>query len=119
MLRDGQAQRHQRIVQTGTGLRRSHRRNAISLASTIFQLCPVVLTPAPAARQTQAEACEVLNPRTTVMNANVASAVFIPNLPDRFLHTAYPQGSNKAKGARADRSAQAKARVHQVEMLAR
>jgi hypothetical protein len=50
--------RHHRIVQTGTGLLRSHRRNAQILASTTETPRAHPPEPRPAARQTQAEASD-------------------------------------------------------------
>ena len=50
--------RHHRIVQIGTGLRCSHRRNAPSLASMMEKLRAPPPEPRPAATQTQAEALD-------------------------------------------------------------
>ena len=50
--------RHHRIVQTGIGLLRSHRRNAQILASTTEELRAHPPEPRPVARQTQAEASD-------------------------------------------------------------
>jgi len=70
------------IVQTGSGLRRSHRRNAVILARSILRLLPKVLTPTPPARQTQAEASDAPHTSTATTTASVARPVLIiPVLP--------------------------------------
>jgi hypothetical protein len=69
------------IVQTGTGLRRSHRRNAMILARTTLRLLPKVLTPTPPARQTQAEASDAPHASMATTMASVARPVLIINLP--------------------------------------
>jgi hypothetical protein len=65
------------MVQTGIGLRRSHLRKAMSLASMMFQLRPTVDPPTPPARQTQAEASDAPNASRVVATASVARVVLI------------------------------------------
>jgi hypothetical protein len=71
--------RHHKIVQTGTGLLRSHRRNAHSLASTMEGLRAHPPDPRPAARQTQAEAsvgASVSNEAATTSKARIRPMAF-------------------------------------------
>src|SRR5882762_5582301 len=74
------------IVQTCSGLRRSHRRNAVILARSILRLLPKVLTPTPPARQTQAEASDTPHASMATTIASVARPVLIipvlPQAPD-------------------------------------
>jgi hypothetical protein len=49
---------HQRMVQTGNALIRSHRRSASSLASMMFQLRAQAVALSPPARQVQAQASD-------------------------------------------------------------
>ena len=72
-----QSYQQEMIVQTGMGLRRSHLRKAMSLASMMFQLRPTVVPPTPPARQTQAEASDAPNDSRAVATANVARVVLI------------------------------------------
>jgi hypothetical protein len=63
------------MVQTGTGLRRSHRRKAMNLAFAMLRLLPKVVTPTPPARQTQAEASVAPHASMAVTTASVARLV--------------------------------------------
>src|SRR5262245_34507218 len=70
------------MVQTGSGLRRSHRRSAMNLACSMLRLLPKVLTPTPPARQTQADASDAPLASTATAIASVAKPVLIiPVLP--------------------------------------
>jgi hypothetical protein len=74
------------IVQTCSGLRRSHRRNALILAIATLRPLPKVVTPTPPARQTQAEASDTPNASMAAAIASVARLVLIipilPQAPD-------------------------------------
>ena len=72
--------RHHRIVQTGTGLLRSHRRNAQILASTTDTLRAQPPEPRPAARQTQAEASDEAPASNVAATASEAKmrTIFLP-----------------------------------------
>jgi hypothetical protein len=74
-------QRQYRIVQTGIGLRRSHLRNAISLASMMFQLRPTVVPPTPPARHTQAEASDIPVASRAAVTTSVARVALIIDSP--------------------------------------
>jgi len=70
------------IVQTGTGLRRSHRRNARNLALAMLGLLPKVVTPTPPALQTQADASDAPHARIANATTSVVKTVLsIPVLP--------------------------------------
>jgi hypothetical protein len=70
------------IVQTCSGLRRSHRRSAVIFARTILRPLPKVLTPTPPARQTQADASDAPHASMAITIASVAKLVLIiPVLP--------------------------------------
>src|SRR5215470_6448735 len=86
------------IVQTGTGLRRSHRRNAMNLARTMLRLLPKVVTPTPPARQTQAEASDTPNASMVITIASVARPVLIiPDLPQQMPCPGMHQSTGRAE----------------------
>ena len=89
-------QRQYRIVQTGIGLRRSHLRNAISLASMMFQLRPTVVPPTPPARHTQAEASDIPVASRAAVTTSVARVALIIDSP-----THSPSGHISAPGRRS------------------
>jgi hypothetical protein len=71
------------IVQTCSGLRRSHRRSALILATATLRPLPKVLTPTPPARQTQAEASDAPHASMVITIASVARPVLIIPIPLR------------------------------------
>ena len=78
-------QPHQRMVQTGNALIRSHRRSANSLASMMFQLRAQAVPLSPAARQVQAEASDEATASKATATTSAASIplILVPLQPTR------------------------------------
>src|SRR5262249_20031662 len=104
--------RHHTSVQTGSGLRRSHCRNAKSLASMMSWARAYPLEPSPTARQTHAEASDeasVNNEAATTNAARVRPIRFSPEALDPVLRArvflSVSFGELRAAGAREARAA--------------